>query len=270
MREKLIRALRRLDAVERGAAHDTPLHAADARAKLIVTAVYLTAMLSVPLGRLSELLLYTLFPICWAARGGFSYPRLLRRSLCVLPFLIFVGIFNLLGDRTPAFRIGTLTVTAGAVTFLAITVRGLLSVQALLLLVESTGFCRLCHALQRLGMPGRFPTLLLLVYRYTYILLEESVRLSMARDARSFGRRSYPLHIWSGLIVQLLLGTLLRAERIGRAMAARGFTGRIPRGLYPAPRWQRRDTLFLAGWSSALLLLRLLAPAEPLTHWITS
>lgn len=270
MRERLIRALRRLDAVEAGALRNTPLHTTDARAKLLVTAVYLAAMLSVPLGRLSELLLYTLFPIGCAAWGGFSYLKLLRSSLFVLPFLLFVGLFNLLGDQAPAFRIGRLTVTSGSVTCLSIAVRGVLSVQALLLLVESTGYCRLCYAMQRLGMPGRFPTLMLLVYRYTYILIEEAIRFSMARDARSFGRRSYPLHIWSGLIVQLLLRTLQRAEGIGRAMAARGFTGRIPRELYPAPRWQRRDTLFLLGWSAALLLLRLLGPAETLSHWITT
>lgn len=147
----------------------SPLHRTDARSKLLVTVVFLVTMLSVPLCRLPELLLFFVFPIVACAMGGLSYGTIFRRSLVVLPFVVFIGVFNLFYDREPVFRIGTLAVTAGWVSFLSIVLRGLLSVQALLVLIGSTGYYGLCRSMQRLGVPAVFTTQLLFVYRYLYV-----------------------------------------------------------------------------------------------------
>ena len=61
--------------------------------------------------------------------------------------------------------------------------------------------------------------------------IEYAAAMQQARDARSFGRRSYPLKIWGTLVGQLLIRTFDRAEQISRAMLARGFSGRIPEGV---------------------------------------
>ena len=177
--------------MERTARMQSPLHRTDARSKLLVTVVFLVTMLSVPLCRLPELLLFFVFPIVACAMGGLSYGTIFRRSLVVLPFVVFIGVFNLFYDREPVFRIGTLAVTAGWVSFLSIVLRGLLSVQALLVLIGSTGYYGLCRSMQRLGVPAVFTTQLLFVYRYLYVLIEEAAAMQQARDARSFGRRSY-------------------------------------------------------------------------------
>ena len=92
--------------------------------------------------------------------------------------------------------------------------------------------------------------------------IEYAAAMQQARDARSFGRKSYPLKVWGTLVGQLLIRTFDRAERISRAMLARGFTGRISEGMSERPAWKMRDTLFLAAWCSALVLLRLCRPAE--------
>lgn len=262
MKNKLQRVLCELDAMERTAYRQSPLHCLDARAKLIVTTVFLVTMLSVPLPRLSEILLYFIFPLVTAARGGLNYPQIFRRSLIVLPLVAFIGIFNLFYDREPVFRIGTMIVTGGWISFLSIILRGLLSVQALLILIYSTGYYRLCRNMQRLGVPSVFTTQLLFVYRYTYVLVDESLAMSRARDARSFGRKSYPLKVWSTLIGQLLIRTFERAELISRAMLARGFTGAIPSGIFVGTKWKTRDTLFLVTWSTLLILIRICSPAE--------
>ena len=54
MRERLTQALYRLEELERADDRPTPLRRLDSRAKLAVTLLYLVAMLSVPLTRLSE------------------------------------------------------------------------------------------------------------------------------------------------------------------------------------------------------------------------
>lgn len=267
MSDRLRQALCALDALERSARTESPLHRTDARAKLLATAAFLAAMLSVPLEHLSELLLFSIFPIVGCAMGGLDYAAVFRRSLVVLPFVVLIGAFNLLYDREPVFRIGPAVVTAGWISFSAIVVRGLLSVQALLVLVCTTGYYRLCRSMQRLGVPALFVTQLLFVYRYLHVLVEEALAMRQARDARSFGRTSYPLGVWGTLVGQLLMRTFERAERIGRAMRARGFAGRIAEDHRDRPSWTMCDTLFLAGWSAALVALRLLHPAERLFHF---
>lgn len=262
MKKGLEYVLCALDSLERTAHRGSPLHRIDARAKLVVTVVFLLTMLSVPPGRLSELMLYFLFPILTAAMGGMRYPQIFRRSLAVVPFVALIGVFNLFYDRRAVFALGPVIVTGGWISLLSIILRGMLSVQALLILIGSTGFYRLCRSMQRLGVPAVFTTQLLFVYRYVCVLLQEALDMSRARDARSFGRRSYPLRIWGTLVGQLLIRTFDRAERIGCAMLARGFTGRIPAVYGSRQRWERRDTLFLVLWSAALVAARLFHPVE--------
>ncbi len=260
MRERLTQALCRLDELEHADRQPTPLHRLDGRAKLTVTAVYLFVMLSVPLTQLSELLLFAVYPFVTAAVGGFRYGTLFRQSLVVVPFVVFIGVFNLFQAREPLFYIGSVAVSVGWTTFVSLLLRGLLSVQALLLLVRTTGYYRVCRSLQQLGVPELLTTQLLFVHRYLCVLLREGIALSMARDARSFGRRSYPLRTWGTLICQLLLRTFDRAARIGQAMAARGFTGRIPELPGARTAWRTADTLYAAGWSLLFVGLRFVAP----------
>ena len=260
MRERLTQALYRLDELEHADRRATPLHRLDGRAKLTVTAVYLVVMLSVPLTRLSELLLFALYPVVTAAVGGFRYGALLRQSLVVVPFVAFIGLFNLFQAREPLFYIGPIPISVGWTMFASLLLRGLLSVQALLLLVRTTGYYRICRSLQQLGVPELFTTQLLFVHRYLCVLLRESLALAMARDARSFGRRNYPLRTWGTLICQLLLRTFDRAARIGQAMAARGFTGRIPELPGTRTAWHTADTLYAAGWMLLFIALRFVGP----------
>lgn len=266
MKNRLQYALCELDALERTARTESPMHRLDARAKLLATTVYLVTMLSLPLSRLSEILLYALFPLITASMGGMRLGRLLRRSLAVLPFVALIGIFNLFCHRTPALRIGTLTVSQGGIEFAAILLRGILSLAALLVLIGTTGFYALCRAMQRLGIPRFLTVQLLFVYRYLRVLLDEALCMTRACEARSFGRRHLPLRVWGTLTGQLLLRTFDRAEQIHRAMLARGFTGRIPDCTAWETHWRRTDTLFLTGWSSVLLLARWSCPVETLTR----
>ena len=179
--------------MERAAHGCSPLHRVDARAKLLLTVVYLVTMLSMPLEAFSGLLLYAVYPILAAQAAGLRYGDLFRRSLVVLPFVALVGLFNILYYRETVFTVGPVAVTRGWIDFLSILLRGLLSVQALLLLILTTGYYRLCRNMQRMGLPSVFASQLLFVYRYLYVLTEEALEMSMARlpttGKRSTGRK---------------------------------------------------------------------------------
>jgi cobalt/nickel transport system permease protein len=141
------------------------------------------------------------------------------------------------------------------VELVSIVIRGLLSVQAVILLVMTTGFYRVCRGLKRLGVPTVFTTQLLLVYRYIYVLLDEAIDMDRGRQARGYGRKGYGVKMWGTFIGQLLLRTVDRAERVHKAMLSRGFDGQIR--LLTLSRWQWRDTLFVAICCAVFAVLRM-------------
>lgn len=200
--EKTLNALLAMERIPREA---SPVHRLDARLKLLVTLGVLTGVLSIPVQRLPWLILSFVYPVAVSAVAGIGYGGLLRRSLLVLPFVALVGIFNPWDS------------------FTGILLRALVSMQAVLLLIQTTGFHRLCLALQGVGVPAVIARQLLFVHRYLAVLLQEALSMERARASRSYGRSSYPLRQWSVLVGQLLLRTLGRSERIHRAMQARGF-----------------------------------------------
>lgn len=264
MKDRLAYALAQMNESERAAETPTPLNRIDARAQIVTTLVFLVAMLSVPLDRLSEIMLYFTYPLIISAMGGVDYMRLLGRSFVVVPFVALIGIFNVIYDREPVMAVGSIAVTRGWVELVSIVLRGVLSVQAVMLLIRSTGYYRLCRSMQRLGAPAVLSTQLLMVYRYTYVLMEEALAMSRARSARCFGRRSYPLNMWGMMIGQLLMRAFERSRLIDRAMSARGFTGRMPPLMNDRQVWQTSDTVFCAAWIVVLAAMRLTCPVERL------
>ena len=220
---RLERTLYELNRMEQSTGHTGWLYRLDARVKLVGCLLYLIGILTIPATDLMWLILAFACPIVLCAVAGVAYGGLLRRSLVVLPFVLCIALFNPLLDRRPLFRVGDVMVTEGWVTACALLLRALLTTQMLLLLVRTTGFHRLCRALERLGVPSLLATQLLFVYRYLFVLLQEALAMQRARVARGYGRKGYPLKMWGTFIGRLLLRTVERAERIHRAMVARGY-----------------------------------------------
>ena len=81
----------------------------------------------------------------------------------------------------------------------------------------------------------RTPTALVLVlgtlYRYLWVLIEETQRLLLAARLRLAGARRWRLRrTVAAALAALFSRTLARSRRIHRAMVLRGYQGRIPVG----------------------------------------
>lgn len=250
---KIEKTLTLLHSLEEGGKGGEKLHPL---CMLGVTLVYLTAMLSVPSGALSMLLWFALYPMVMSAIAGEDFSRIFLMSLVALPFALLIGLFNPIYDRQTAFTVGSVAVSRGWVSYLSIIVRSVLSVQALLLLTGAGGFPGLCRSLERIGVPAFLTTQLMMVYRYLTVLLQESLDMNRARQARGYGKRHLGLKMWGAFCGQLFLRTVSRAETIHRAMLARGFTGRMPRGLSAGRRWRLTDTLTLLTAAGVFALMR--------------
>ena len=97
-------------------------------------------------------------------------------------------------------------------------------------LILSTPFVHIIHVLKYLHFPRIFIVLLVLTYRYFFLLFENLVKILRADECRRFGK--YPFkdrfaHIGT-IFGGLLLRSIDRGTRVNQAMLTRGFTGTLP------------------------------------------
>ena len=252
------KAITRLAALETG---ETTGFVPDARCSLLVTLVYLVALLSLSAGSLSHIIWFAFYPIIGCGVLGVSYSDLLKRSLCVLPFIALIGIANPFFNREAAFEAGGIVITRGWLEFISILLRGLFSVQALLLVCSANGFAGICRAMSRLGLPSVLTTQMLLLYRYIGVLLAEALDMKRARQSRGYGGKALPLKQWGAFVGQLFVRTVGRAERIHNAMLARGFEGTLPYS-GNSSRWRAADTVYLVIWTALFAALYFINPSD--------
>ncbi|MCX6995523.1 MAG: cobalt ECF transporter T component CbiQ [Kiritimatiellaeota bacterium] len=210
---------------------DTPVHRLDARAKAVVTLAFIGVVMSFPRYALSALTPFLLYPVAILAVGQIPARHILKKILVAAPFALAIGIFNPFMDRQPVAALGSLVITGGWVSFASILFRFVLTVGAALALVACTGMYRLGAGLEQLGVPRVFVMQLLFLYRYLFVVADQSVKTLRGVELRSAGARALRPRVYGSLIGQLLLRSLDRAERVYRAMVARGFDGalRVPR-----------------------------------------
>jgi len=207
---------------------DTCLHHLDPRAKVIATMLFLITVISFPKYEVVALAPFFLFPVLLMTIGEIPVRFIVKKVIVVSPFAIFIGIFNPLLDTGTAIVISGVPVSAGWLSFFSIILKFALTISTALLLIATTSFPAVCHALRRLGFPSLFISQLFFLYRYLFVLMEEAMRIIRARDMRSFGRRGTGVKVFVRLVGILFLRTVDRAERIYYAMLSRGFQGDIP------------------------------------------
>ena len=241
---------------------DSPIHRLDARAQALTTMAFILVVMSYPRYEVSALMPLFVYPVCVIAAGSLPVRVLLRKLVVAAPFALFVGIFNPLLDRHGVMTVGSFTVTGGWLSFASIMVRFVLTVSAALILISCTGIHRLCAGLEQLGMPKVFAVQLLFLYRYFFVIGDEGQRMRRSVEIRSSGSRGPGFRVYGHLIGHLLLRAMDRAQRIYRAMVARGFDGEIRR-LYPTqPGW--REVAYGVGWLAFFLVVRVWNLAEKL------
>lgn len=255
---------KRLDLLASG---DTGLHRLDAKAKVIVTAVFVLLVISYDRYELSALFPFFIFPAAMIAAGNLPFSYIARKILLLCPFVIVVGIFNPLIDRAVMLQAGPLAISGGWLSFFSIMVRSILTVGSAFILLALTGFTGVCQALEELGMPRPFAVQLLFLYRYIFVLTEEGGRAARARQLRSCGKKGMGMASFGTLIGHLLLRTWQRAERVHIAMLSRGFDGRFHSGRQTS--FGMRELIFVAGWATFLIALRVMNITQTIGSLVT-
>jgi cobalt/nickel transport system permease protein len=224
---------------------DTPVHRLDARAKAIVSLAFVCVVMSYPRYEVSALTPFVFYPVALVALGRIPAWHMVKKILVAAPFALVIGIFNPFLDRQPVALLGGYVVTGGWLSFVSIMFRFVLTVGAALALVACTGIHRLAAGLEHLGVPRVFVVQLLFLYRYLFVVADEGVKVVRGVKIRSHGTRAMRLGVYGSLLGHLLLRSMDRAERVYRAMVARGFDGEI-RVLHRSA-FSGRDWAFVCG-----------------------
>ena len=127
-------------------------------------------------------------------------------------------------------RIGSLTIyRPGIVLAAQITLKSNAILLAFIALVATMSFSTLGHALFRLRVPEKIVHLLLMTYRYVFVIEQEYQRLIRATKIRGFqpGTNANTYRTYSYVVGMLFVRAAARAERVHHAMLCRGFKGQF-------------------------------------------
>jgi cobalt/nickel transport system permease protein len=243
------------------------IHAMDPRLKLI-TALGLILLIGLtPVGSVVTYVAFFAFAMLGALVAHIDPWVVARRSLIALPFALaaLTLLFTVPGPTLITVPLLSWTISEpGVIRFASIMFKSMISVQIAVLLILTTHFTDILWALGALRVPRILIAIISFMYRYIFLLAEESLRLTRARDSRSAVLGGQPSILFraratGGMIGSLLLRSFERSERVHQAMIARGYQG-IIRQLAPPP--VDRNDVLIAGLALStgvvLLLLSLL------------
>lgn len=233
----------------------------EARTKLISFIVFVLAVATTPLFHWWDLTLYSLVLWLLARCSRLSLRPIFWRSAALAPIIVGIALVTVVAAR--GYQGGNLI--PRGLGFIFLVGRSWLALLAVGVLAASTPFDELVSGARRLGLPLILTSLLLLAYRYLFVLTEEVTRLNRAAQSRNFGLSAgasggWRQILWRGEVVGWMIGSLFlrsfaRGERVYAAMLSRGYRGQ-PKTWDDRP-WRKNDVLFLLGFLALIVLIKL-------------
>jgi cobalt/nickel transport system permease protein len=190
-------------------------------------------------------------PIGWYARRLAASLVMFALFLAWLPFVVQEG------HETREIGLVTLSLTGlERLSVLSAKIASMISL--MLVLLATTPLPSIFKAARALWVPRLLVLLMLLSYRYVFLLMEEFARLRTALRVRGFRNRA-DLHSYR--TIGQVAGTLLvrsheRSERVGQAMRCRGFDGEF-----------RALDDFRTAWPDPLAFMLIVGYAVGLLAW---
>ena len=238
------------------------VHRLDPRAKVVALMSVTIVAVSTPLELWPVYVVCAAVLVAYAAVGRVRPQDLWRRVRVVLPFVLVLGAlvpFVRHGGETR--DIGPLTVhQAGLGVWLQVTAKAIIGTLSAALLGTTTTFPAVLHALESLRVPRLFVLIAAFMYRYLFVIVDETARMRAALASRGYDpRNSLQAGPLGRMATAMFLRTYSRGERVYHAMLARGYAGTMPQ-LTPLL-FGRADTVFLAGVVTLVLSARLAGAA---------
>ena len=248
------------------------VHHLDARIKLVLAVAFILSSALTPDGAWPAYFLLLALALSAALLSELGVGYVLKRAALALPFVMAALplVFTAPGERLLSIPLGSLTIGIsgpGLVRFISIALKSWISVQAAIILASSTPFPNLLAAMRAIRIPRLLVAIFALMWRYLFVLVDEVLRLTRARAARSGHSDRTDLHpggswpwrarVTGGMAGNLFMRALERSDRIYMAMVSRGYDGEIR--TLPLPALGSQQWITLAVGITFLVSLQLLS-----------
>jgi cobalt/nickel transport system permease protein len=205
----------------------------------------------------TALLIALTLSLIMALSARLDLRAVMKRLMAPVVFLLLLWAvlpWSYEGDALAA--LGPVTITRQGVTLCAqISLKTVCLMMAFMALVATMTVDTLGHSLNRLQMPDKMVHLLLITYRYLFVIEQEYQRLVRAMKIRNFHPKTnlHSYRTYAYLVGMLFVRASERARRVHCAMICRGFNGRFVslRAFPPNP----LNPIFCLGVSLSLALL---------------
>lgn len=234
------------------------LHTLDARVKLPLAVAFILSIALFPWGAWPAYLIAAAFVLSAVILSGLKVKYVFGRAVIAVPFILAAlpVIFTTSGQpvitlQLPGWQMNF--TIPGIERFLGIALKSWLAVQSAILLAATTPFPELLVAMRAVRVPRLLVAIFSLMWRYMFVLGDETLRLLRARAARSGhaegpglnpgGSFVWRARITGGMAGSLFVRSLERSDRIYNAMLARGYDGEVR--TLPLPPVKVRDLAIL-------------------------
>jgi cobalt/nickel transport system permease protein len=208
---------------------DSFLHRIDPRLRIVVAALFSCSV--AVFHALAALLAACLAALLLLALSGLDFRQIGRRLAVMLGFLLLLWCLlpvTYVGDIVG--RVGPLNFYRPGILLSAqITLKSLAIIAVFTALVATIPVNTLGQSLARLHVPDKLVYLLLMCYRYIFVIEQEYHRLIAAMKIRGFQPRTnlHTYRSYAYLVGMLFVRAASRADRVHQAMRCRGFDGRF-------------------------------------------
>ena len=208
---------------------DSVIHRLDPRLRVVFAVLFsiLTAISS----RFPAVFFALFLAVCLVGLSRIPVKKVLLRLALVNGLVLFIWlVLPWTYEGTPVLEIGPLVVSSEGLRLCAlITIKSNAIILALIALISTMPVATLGYALHHLRLPDKLVYLLLMTYRYIFVIETEYQQLARAARVRCFtpGTNLHTYKTYAYLIGMLFVRASARAQRVHQAMVCRGFAGRF-------------------------------------------
>ncbi len=207
----------------------SPVQKIDPLIKLLSALLIILALVSQPYDRFLPFAVYGLLVLVLLMLSRIPPVYVMKRLLIVLPFILFAAVFFPLSVKLSDSSIRLSLYHPAVMKGISIFIKAALSVVVIIVLVSAEKFHHLLRAMRRLKMPAVVCITSALMYRYIFILADESMRTSLARQSRTPGKlKQNRLKVYGNQMAVVFLRSWDRSKIVYNAMLSKGFSGEFP------------------------------------------
>jgi cobalt/nickel transport system permease protein len=206
----------------------------DARAKIVGMIGFTAVVVTTPARAVWAFVLYSAVLAFLIGFARLPLRYVLKRALVVVPFVLVVAVFLPFFHKSGAggYSLGGSRVTGeGLLVLWNAGAKAVLGVLSMIVLGSTTPFAEMVSGFQRLRAPNVFILIVSFMYRYSFVFVEEALRMQRAMASRNYRARwLWNVPTLGHMLSALFLRSYGRGERVYVAMLSRGYEGTVRLG----------------------------------------